>query len=81
MSDRRNLAAFTAPGGSYPEYLSVNMVDGVVEISVRAQSEIGPGGTPEYPLGFFLPGQTASMRMSTEQFAKVLMQLVKAFRV
>ncbi len=40
-TDRKNLFAFTEPGGSFPAYLSVNQVGDVVEIHVRSKVEHG----------------------------------------
>jgi hypothetical protein len=35
-----NLAAFTEPGGPYPPYISINLRDGMVEITVRGRVEL-----------------------------------------
>jgi len=57
---RNNIHAYTAPGSSYPEYLSVNEnEDGTVEITIRS-----------LPTPFGQCGETASIKLSAEEFAK-----------
>ena len=38
---QKNIAAYTAPGSNYPEYISINERNGLVVLSAR-----GPGGDP-----------------------------------
>lgn len=56
------LAAFTELGGyrAYPGYISINAVNGAVEVSVRGQ-ESAEGGE----------GKTAMVRLTVETFAAV----------
>lgn len=44
MSIPRNLFAFTAPGSSFPEYISVNQYDGTPDIRVDVRSPTPPNG-------------------------------------
>lgn len=47
---KRNIAAFTATSyeGYYPPYISINDVDGAVQISVRAAEKDGVAGAYAY---------------------------------
>lgn len=36
---RTNIAACTAPGSNYPEFVSINLVEGRVEITVRSAAK------------------------------------------
>lgn len=49
---QQNIYAHTAPDGSYPEYISVNLRDGKCEIVVRSPvaSDGGPGAVAEIGL-------------------------------
>lgn len=41
---QKNIAAYTAPGSNYPEYVSINERNGEVVLTAR-----GPGGDPSAP--------------------------------
>ena len=43
MSYPRNIFAYTAPGSNFPEYLSLNIWEGGVQLTVR--SAVDDGGT------------------------------------
>lgn len=58
MKDR-NIFAYTAPGGPYPEYVSINRVDGEIYISVRS-----PDGGP-----------TAKMRLPADRLDEMIYAL------
>lgn len=65
-----NLAAFTAAGHTYPEYLSINSTpDGRIEITIREQVDL----SGEHPKC----GYTAAITISEEDFRSVLDQLNK----
>lgn len=55
-----NVFAYTAPGGNYPEYISVNVNrDGSVDVIVRSKAENGNSG------------DTASITLEPEQVVKL----------
>lgn len=55
-----NIYAYTAPGSSYPEYLSVNVnEDSTVEITVRSKRN-----------GVVACGDTATIKLTGAEFAK-----------
>jgi len=64
MSVPKNIFAYTAPGAIYPEFVSVNDIDGQIEITVRSPGQ--HGGYCEWMP--FQKGQAAK----TEQIAGAL---------
>jgi len=65
----RNLASYTPPNGVYPEYLSINFRNTMVEITVRsAEQEV------------WVCGSTATIRMNVWNFMKVLKDAEKNLR-
>lgn len=75
MTERRNVAAHTAPGTTYPEYISINQrPDGTVEVTVR-----GPAEAHESKR-FQVPGHEATATMSAMQFQALWLQAAKNFR-
>lgn len=61
----KNLAAITAPGHIYPEYISINVVDpGVIRITVREEPS---------PLGAC--GDIVSIDLTTQQWSHLLGQI------
>lgn len=64
---RKNIAAYTAIGTVYPEFLSINQnKDGSVEISIRSK----PDGEKE--------GLQASITMSMDQLDEIVGQILEA---
>ena len=59
----RNIAVFTSASHPYPEYVSINERDGLIEIAVRSPAT-GPDSSH--------CGATSAMRMTREQFAALL---------
>lgn len=57
---RRNLAAFTPAGVSMPPFISINEVDGGVEVIVRSTAELGSA--------------CAGIILTTQQFEDLLVQ-------
>jgi hypothetical protein len=69
--NQRNLFAYTAPGPSYPEYLSLNEIDGELVLDVRSQAP--PTGN----------GQTARITLDPQharEFGLALMQATKTYQ-
>jgi hypothetical protein len=64
IMERDNIFAYTAPGGHYPEYISVNAEGGVLEITVR--SAAGADGTC---------GPTASIKLTAAQELELFFKL------
>lgn len=58
--DKKNLAAYTPPGGYYPPYLSINRRGDQIEVTVRGAAN--PDGSC---------GPAADISMSIDQFVKV----------
>lgn len=56
-----NITAYTAPGATYPEYVSINERDGQVEITVRAPA------TADGQCGV-----TAAMKMTWDAFDRLI---------
>jgi hypothetical protein len=63
---QRNLFAHTAPGSSYPEYLSLNEIDGELVLDVRSQAP--PTGN----------GQTARITLDPERARAFGLALIQA---
>jgi hypothetical protein len=55
----RNLYADTAPGCSYPDYISLNDVDGAVVLTLR-----GPARNPLESRGFLDCGETVALELT-----------------
>ena len=71
----RCLAAFTAQGANYPEYVNISLVkDDRVEITVRAPVDHHPD--PAYAVA----GDTTKMSLTTDQFRKLCFDVVDNVR-
>jgi len=69
MSTRENLFAFTEPSGSYPGFVSVNLLaDGRVELVVRTPA------TPERG------GETAQMELRPDQARELAHSILSGVR-
>lgn len=67
--ERKNIAAFTPPGLSYPPYLSINTENGNIEIAVRAP-----------PKSDGSCGETATITLSHKQFGEIILASVVYLR-
>lgn len=61
---RENISAYTTSGSNYPSFVSVNLVDGEVEIMVRPEVQIDGRC-----------GEGASMKMSQTDFYKIAFEM------
>lgn len=64
-----NFAAWTAPGCDYPQYLSINEIDGIVEVTIRATR--GADGSC---------GPTISVKLQPDEYKNLLKQMNEAER-
>lgn len=66
--NQRNLFAHTEPGSSYPEYLSLNEIDGTIVLDVRSKNPPdGNGLTARIALA---PGLAQELGMALIRAAK-----------
>lgn len=68
----KNIFAFTAPGAEYPEYLSINDVDGKVEITVR-----GPRKPPTEDRPYVQCGDCGCMTIPRSELIALATALLK----
>lgn len=66
-----NIFAYTAPGAEYPEYLSVNVRDGQLEVTVRGLKK-----PPDGERAHALPGDTAALVLPIEEHRKLYRALL-----
>ncbi len=64
MSERKNIASWTAPSGAWPPYISVNKSTDGVEITVRAH--------PKNMGEWIECGDTASIVLSSADFHRLV---------
>jgi hypothetical protein len=66
VARQTSVFAYTAPGSEYPEYLSVNLNEGAVEITVR-----GPKQPASRPVQWVSSGASATMTLPRNEIEEL----------
>ena len=70
---QKNIFAHTAPGASYPEFLSINeQDDGRITVCVRGPKKMHTGAAADYEG----PGETVDMTLPRDKVAELIQSLL-----
>ncbi len=73
-----NICAYTAPGGDYPAYVSINAEGREVSITVRSPASVGVGLDRDGKNQLAATcGQAAKIVLSSEEFSALLQDAVR----